>query len=400
MNVNCTTNVLSVAALDGPKLDVYSILEGNQVLYVYDAALIRLLSQLFRVPYKIRIPSDGGFGKMLPDGNWSGMIGMVKRSEVDLAVGGIPLHSKTFEAVRTSYPYLFSDITFITDKPKPLPTNLSLFHPFSLMLWISIIAIIFVISFIFFIQTVKKKQTFQAVLFMIVGSSLEQPFSLNLLKTNLRLLLGTWLFFNFVITNSDKAVFLTSLSFPPLTGIRNIRDLAVAAEENAVTCFTYKGSTLPDILVKSDTESWRSIGRCLKRNVITSGDPEELYIKAPRKAFIGRKIYMMQYEKDYVFSEDSFFNIMLTFPISKKFLCEKDLNKYIHHLFEAGLFTKFVKDEQFQFDLKKASFDRKVSHTSKKLQIANVKEVFLILLSGYILATITLFVEIAVNFYN
>ena len=91
---------------------------------------------------------------------------------------------------------------------------------------------------------------------------------------------------------------------------------------------------------------------------------------------------------------------MFILPISRDFLCEKDLNKYIHRLFEAGLSLKHVKDEQFQFGLEIGSFNKSESHASKKLRIANLKEAFLILISGYILATITLFVEIAVNFYN
>ena len=401
IKANCTINKLSVAAVAGPRLDIIFVLEGNKALHVYDAAIIRHLSQLFRAPYKILTPSDGGWGKMLPDGNWSGMVGMVKRSEVDLAVGGIPLDSELFQAVRTSYPYLFSDNTFVTDKPKSLPSNLSFFHPFSLTLWISIIAIIFIISFIFFILTVRKKESFQTVLFLIFGSSVQQPVSFKLRKTNLKLLLGSWLFFNFVITNSYKALFLSSLSFPPLTGIRNIQDLAIDAERGEVTCFTYKENMFSEIFLKSDIESWRSIGRCLKRNVITYGSPEELFLKAPRnKVFIDAKIYLTQYEKDFFFSEDSFFNTMFIFPISRHFLCEKDLNKYIHRLLEAGLFLKHVKDEQFQFGLEIGSFNKSESHTSKKLRIANLKEAFLILISGYILATITLFVEIAVNFCN
>ena len=76
------------------------------------------------------------------------------------------------------------------------------------------------------------------------------------------------------------------------------------------------------------------------------------------------------------------------------------MNKYIHRLFEAGLFLKHAKDEQFQFQLKKGSFDRNELHTPKKLRFANLKEAFLILIFGYILGTITLFVELAVNFYN
>ena len=36
-------------------------------------------------------PPDGGWGAMDDQGSWSGMVGMVKRNEVDFALGGFSL---------------------------------------------------------------------------------------------------------------------------------------------------------------------------------------------------------------------------------------------------------------------------------------------------------------------
>ena len=59
MKERCSSNVISVAALHAPELDVYSILQDDKILHVWDAVLIRLLSQVFQVPYKVLVHADG-----------------------------------------------------------------------------------------------------------------------------------------------------------------------------------------------------------------------------------------------------------------------------------------------------------------------------------------------------
>ena len=175
----CSPNVISVATFHAAKLDVYSIHQDDKILHVWDAVLIRLLSQVFQVPYKILIPADGEWGKKPPSGNWTGLIGMIRRSEADLAVGGLTLTMKRLQAVDFNYPYIISELSFITDKPKPVPTNLALFYPFSWILWISITAAFLFSSFLFFILTFRKR-AFEKVLLLMFGSVIGQSIPLKI----------------------------------------------------------------------------------------------------------------------------------------------------------------------------------------------------------------------------
>lgn len=140
------------------------------------------------------------------------MIGMVKRSEADLAVGGIALLNKRLHAVTVSYPYLFSKMTFMTDKPKPLSTSLALIYHFSLKLWILVMVTLFSISYMLFIVT-NRKQAFQSALFKVVfGLLLENAVRIRVRKKSIGFLLSTWLVFIFVVTSSYKALLLSFLS--------------------------------------------------------------------------------------------------------------------------------------------------------------------------------------------
>lgn len=63
------------------------------------------------------------------------MIKMVKLLGSDIAIAGISLGGETrFIAIMMNYPFLFIQVSFVTDKPKLLPINLPLFSPFLLSL--------------------------------------------------------------------------------------------------------------------------------------------------------------------------------------------------------------------------------------------------------------------------
>lgn len=397
MKENCIQTVLNVGALNTNRLPINSILQNNEIIYVWDSLLIRLLSKYFQIPYNIIIPPDGEWGKKLPDGNWTGLIGMVSRSEVDFAVGGLSLTYDRFQVVNFSYPYLYSDMTFITDKLKPLPNEFALFYPFPWKLWILIAAIIFSVSFLFYIFALRKK-TFQSISFMVFGSLLGQATHFKMQKGNQRVFLITWLAFIFFITNIYKGNLLSFLSFPPLHGIRNTQDLARAAEQKTVACFSDKGNSLYEILAESDFHSWKSIGRCLQQNAINSEDPKSLFLNlSSNKVFLDGKIFMMQYENEFTFSEDSFFTAFLGMPISKHFCLQKRLSKVTRRLFEAGLFFKYLKDEQFLSKLMKATSVEADSHSTSALDFADLTGVFFVLISGYVLAALFFVAEVVRN---
>ena len=130
-NHHCLSKTISFASITAPNDSrSYAIfkdqIKDHNATHVYDAPLIRLISAALRVFYTVQTPTDEEFGAKLADGNWTGIIGMLKRSEVDLAVGGIDLTDDRREAVAFSYPHLFSEVTFMTDNPEPLSTSLRL----------------------------------------------------------------------------------------------------------------------------------------------------------------------------------------------------------------------------------------------------------------------------------
>lgn len=340
MKYSNSSNSISIAAIPNPEYDLYSIQNEGKIVYVEGAPLIRLLSEIFRVPYEIHLVTHGQTGVKLTNGSWTGMTGMVQRSEVDLATGGVLTYER-FQAINVSYPYGFSDITFMTDNPKPVPTSLAIFYPFSSILWIILIVAVLIFSCALHLH-VHRTQTYQNIFCMLLGNLLEKSIDMRLRKLGLKLIVSMWLMFSFVITNSYKAVLLSILTLPPLIGIRDIADLAKAAGQDSVKCYTYKGASLTHILLQSDFDSWRSIGRCMQRNVIQGDDEEKSFVLDPsNKAFITRRGYLKPYEEMFLISKDSFYHTNIAFYLSKKFCCQEYLGFIVY--LQQGCFRNFRK---------------------------------------------------------
>lgn len=403
MNNNETQNVISVATKLAPKLDMYSLMINGTVLQVFDPDLIRFFSQIFRIPYRVLIPTDGEFGVKLPNGNWSGMLGLVEKGEVDLAVGSIAITEERFKSFKFSYPYLFSDVTFMTDKLEPLSNSSILLLPFSLTSWIFLLMFMLSVSFLLLIVS-SKKQTYNDVLFKVFGSVMGHVVRIKSEKSYMRLILGLWLVFIFIIMIIYRALLLSVLSFPPLTGITNTADLTRATEKNLIKCYNYKGSIYSQILLKSDLKSWKSVGHCIQRSASSSDvrkarNVEDAFFKAsPKKAFIGSRYNLIYYERDYFISEDSFFNVMVAFPTSRNFCCLEYLNKIVHRFYAAGIFQKLRYDEKVLREMKREISDPKDLGIPKTLKISDFKVVFVVLIFGHLLASVVFFIEIMVKY--
>lgn len=124
-------NTLKFASLSASKFKPYAITNRDgKTLYVEEAELIRLVAESLRIPYEVIIPEDEAYGIKLPDGNWTGMIGMLERSEVDLALGYIEINEELPPGVNYIYPHVISETTFMGNKPKPLIAKEAIFYPF------------------------------------------------------------------------------------------------------------------------------------------------------------------------------------------------------------------------------------------------------------------------------
>lgn len=237
------------------------------LMNVFHAPLIRALAKGLGMSFNIVIPEDDDTGYKKPDGNWTGIVGMIARGEADLSIGDVTASEERREAVNFSYPLHVTFATFMTDKPEPQPNSFAIFHVFSIEVWIGIGLCLFLISLLLYFLLQKRKSYF-TFLFNCIGCLLEQSFSFDVRQRNTALLLLHWFIGVMVLTTSYKAVILSIITVPRMVGIRDISDLSKAAKENSIMCMTHKGCA--DIWINSSVDRFKLISACLKKGKIES----------------------------------------------------------------------------------------------------------------------------------
>lgn len=80
--------------------------------------------------YEVVRPADGEYGFLQPDGNYSGMVGMVQKGEADLAINFLRMSTQRLQPVGFSRSYTMDGLNFVSKKPGKHRTHLCLHLPF------------------------------------------------------------------------------------------------------------------------------------------------------------------------------------------------------------------------------------------------------------------------------
>ncbi|XP_076352647.1 glutamate receptor ionotropic, kainate 2-like [Tachypleus tridentatus] len=99
--------------------------------YGIEVHLLNTLARKMNFRYVIRTPLDGEWGRKLPNGTWTGLVGMVQRKEADIAIAKISITEERKEAVDFTIPYIYDVVTFVTRTPRSKRRTLSIITPFT-----------------------------------------------------------------------------------------------------------------------------------------------------------------------------------------------------------------------------------------------------------------------------
>ncbi|XP_068224163.1 glutamate receptor-like [Palaemon carinicauda] len=149
MYANMEGRQMLVAAIDGPPVFKFrGILPDGS--YEPEAGIsldiLNNLARYLNFTYKVYQPSDGKFGYPQPDGSVTGLIGMVARREVQLAICGIALNWRREEVIDYAYPHLQGYLRIFSRSPKARSRVLAILSPFTSQVWLCIIAFTLIIG--------------------------------------------------------------------------------------------------------------------------------------------------------------------------------------------------------------------------------------------------------------
>ncbi|XP_047497355.1 glutamate receptor-like [Penaeus chinensis] len=92
--------------------------------------IMAIVAEYMGVCYEWVVPNDGLYGYMLPNGTWTGMLGLVNRSEADMA-GIISITSRYKQAVDVSEPLYMDEFSVMHKRPVLQSDILGFYKPFT-----------------------------------------------------------------------------------------------------------------------------------------------------------------------------------------------------------------------------------------------------------------------------
>ncbi|KAM0731734.1 Ionotropic receptor 25a [Formica fusca] len=114
--------------------------EGREIWEGYCIDFVQKLSEEMQFDYDLVIPEDGEFGKKLPNGEWSGVIGDLAKGETDIAVAALTMTSEREEVIDFVAPYFEqSGILIVMRKPVRKTSLFKFMTVLRLEVWLSIV---------------------------------------------------------------------------------------------------------------------------------------------------------------------------------------------------------------------------------------------------------------------
>ncbi|GIY54812.1 glutamate receptor ionotropic, delta-1 [Caerostris extrusa] len=304
---------------------------------------LQIVLEALKIKYEIVISKDMLYGDPLPDGNFTGMVGMVQREEVDLAMTYLAMNEIRSKVVNFSMPYYADRISFITSKPENSKQNLALLYVSDAPTWIAMVIVLIVMSVLF----AKFKGSVGNNLFRLMGTVVGQSLNIGNGSLRSRILLAAWLLLALVISLSYSVTLLSHLIQPAkVAPIRTFHELSRAVQSGGHTLYAIK--TYIPFLLDSEEDHLKELGKIVVYNkwITPSQTYEETYRIPHQTSHIRARIIasLALGNRDDIFtSDDELCVLPIAFAYNNNFCCKAKLNAILSKLWSSGLYKSYCK---------------------------------------------------------
>ncbi|XP_068239645.1 probable glutamate receptor isoform X2 [Palaemon carinicauda] len=228
----------------------------------FDVDIINILSLTLNFTYKAFLSQDDVWGDALPNGNATGVIGMVARREAVIGVSALAISESRLGVVDFTCPYITGMYLLMSRSPKEKNRALAVLSPFQLKVWICVtLTVLLMGPVLWLISYVVKNYV------TIDGKAINyQWFHLNIFRNvvnqgnfiqeeslPIRVVLAFWFLFCLINAALYSGMLTAVLAIPAYeTPIDSLEDLPRATKEG-FTVGTLEGSSY-ETLFKTATE--------------------------------------------------------------------------------------------------------------------------------------------------
>ncbi|GIY28471.1 lig_chan-Glu_bd domain-containing protein [Caerostris extrusa] len=242
-------------------LEINKTTNGRSILSGFDGRFLQLVLNALNVDYEIVIPADGEWGLKKPDGNWTGLIGIMARREADMTHGSVVITKQRTEVVDFSRPCTVYGETFVIENPGIMISNYAYLYPFDFTTWICSFCVFIIMSVLIFIIA-NQKVSLHQIFFEMYGNIMKQPLIIYKEFLHWNLLVCLWFGFVFVMTLGYSACLSAFLTVPyQKRYCENISSAFHCDSERDSSCFfVTRGNFIADYLAASEEPYLRIIG--------------------------------------------------------------------------------------------------------------------------------------------
>ncbi|XP_045601688.1 probable glutamate receptor [Procambarus clarkii] len=368
------------------------------------AEALHLLARSLNFTYTFLRPPDGSWGVKLPDGSWTGMVGMVGRKEADIGLGPFAVTSVRAEMVDFTYPILVDYGRILARRGRPEVDPWSFLLPFTPEVWVGTLAVLLlVLSTVAVMQRCSARMT--APRDRWLGDTLF-TYSRVLLQQDARgcsrlwwerLVLGGWMLLMLVLTRSYSGTLTSILAVryvpEPFQTLRALLDsprVTLVWEANTMYVQYFRSVDSGIFREVMDSEKAGRI-KYVKSTEYTY--MRDHLVRQGKHVFLGEdlssKVLMAQDFSntgacDFYTSRDKFLPFMFAMIGQKESPLVPALSQRIQTMTEAGLYWHWLEN----MIPNSTSCVRAASKifVESPLQIPNLWGVFVVLAGGHIVA--------------
>ncbi|XP_046351217.1 glutamate receptor ionotropic, kainate 2-like isoform X1 [Haliotis rufescens] len=269
--------------------------------------LLQELASTFNFTYEVLEPPDGEYGRIL-NGSWTGVVGMLERREVDMAVAALTVTQEREKVMDFVYPYYYDAGGALYKLPDEMSTKwLTLIKPFKwevfLCLGIVFVSMTFFLCGMEFLNIRKKKlsismaEVLSSSMWHISGTFFKHgSHSLPKSQPGRILISFVWLFCIIVVAaySGNLIAFLTvSKNYPPF------KTLAEVTEQTDYTWGTDGGSMWTTLFQTSNRSDYKKIWKGIVNQNRSNSDVLSLN-QGLHRSHVEAGSYIFMFDRDVI----------------------------------------------------------------------------------------------------
>nr|XP_045600623.1 glutamate receptor U1-like [Procambarus clarkii] len=408
-------NPLNSLVMDGTREGAETREQGTVQFAGPAALLVSYLATALNFSYVYTRPPDGAAGSKRTDGTWSGMLGMVSRQEVDIAVGPFGISRLRAEIVDFTAPMFIDNLRILGARGRPEVNPWGFLFPLEPLVWSAILGALLVLPLTTLLMASCFSLNTHGHNYSLPPTSayLRILLNQNVLDSGAywwweRVVLAVWGLVTVVLTQSYAGNLMALLAVryipQPYQSLRDVLD------DGSVITIWEKGSSNVQFVREIESGMYREIADLKDKGrliyIVHTEFEESMHTLVKRGDYVlmeldyGVKIYMSRDftssgKCSFYESREGFMTLMFAMAGQKGSPVVSALSKRIRAVTEAGLFRYWMKAAEPNSTV---CYQAPTTITvQESLSLNNIWGMFVILTAGHTISVLVLCLELVTD---